>query len=94
MLVAKVFSTCKLTNIASIDITLMSLLQYLDMFLSTLRIWRVRRSRPEEFYKKVALKNSRKFTGKHLRRSLSCNKAAGWRLATSLNTESRKGVFL
>ena len=72
----------------------MSLLQYLDMFLSTLCIWRVRRSRPEEFYKKVALKNSTKFTAKHLRRSLSCNKAKGWRLATSLNTEYRKGAFL
>ena len=49
-------SSNKVTNIALVDITLMSLIQYLDMFLSTLCAWRVRGSRLEEFYKKVSLK--------------------------------------
>ena len=34
----------------------MSLLQYLDKFLYTLRTWRVSSSRPEEFYEKGVLK--------------------------------------
>ena len=69
----------KATNIASIDITLMSLLQYLDTFWSTLCTWRVRSSRPKEFFKKGVLKNFTTFTGEHLNQSLFCNKAAGWR---------------
>ena len=43
-------------NIASIDITLMSLSQYLDKFLSILCTWIVRESHLEEFYKKGVLK--------------------------------------
>ena len=76
------------TNNASIDIALMFLLQYLDTFLSNLCTWRVRSSRPEEFFKKGVLKRSTKFTGNHLRGGLFCSKAAGWWPATSLNTES------
>ena len=59
-----------------------------------LRNYRVRSSRPEEFYEKGVLKYSTKFTGKHLRWGFFCNKAAGWRPATSLNTESCTGAFL
>ena len=81
-------SKYKVTNITSIDIILMSLLQYIEMFLSTLCTWRVRSSRPEKFYKKGIFKNSTKFTEKHLRQCLFYNKTAGWRFATSLNTES------
>ena len=82
----------KFTNIAWIDITLISLLQYLDTFLSTLCTWRVRSSRPEDFFKKSVLKNFRAFTGKHRFQGLFCDKVAGWRPATSLNTKS--GAFL
>ena len=78
------------SNIVWIDITLKSLLQHLDTFLCT---WRVRSRHLEEFYKKSVLKYSTKFTEKHLRWSLFCNKAAGWRPITSLNTESRTGAF-
>ena len=49
---------------------------------------------PEKFYKNSVLKNSTKFTGKHLRRGLFCNKTAGWRPATSLKTESGTGSIL
>ena len=85
----------KVASIASIDITLMSLLlQYLDTVLSTLCTWRVRSSHPKEFYKKGVFKSSIKFTGKHLRRGPFCNKAVDWRPATSLNTESGVGTFL
>ena len=78
----------------SIDITLMSLLEYLDTFLSTLCTWRVRGSRPKEFFKQGVLQNFKKFIGKDLRRILFCNKAAGWRPVTSLNTECSRGAFL
>ena len=59
----------KVTNNASIDITLMSLLQYLGTFLSTstLCTWSVRSNRPGEFYKKGVLKYSQKIPGKHVR---------------------------
>ena len=99
MLILKVFSAYKtiyfqswnkVTNITWIDITLMSLLQHLDTFLCT---WRVRSRHLEEFYKKSVLKYSTKFTEKHQRWGLFCNKAAGWRSITSLNTESRTGAF-
>ena len=58
MLVFKIFlhkqkhfqSWHKVTNIASTDINLMSLLQYLKAFLPTLCTWRVRNSRLEELY--------------------------------------------
>ena len=62
MVVFKVFSTSKsifkvkLTNIASIDITLMSLLQYLDTFLSTLFTWTIRSSRLEDSKENMILK--------------------------------------
>ena len=88
------FQSChKVTNIVSIDIALMPLLQYLDTFSSTLCTWTVGSSRPEKFYKEGVLKNSTKFTGKHLRRGLFCNKAAGWRPATSLNKESFRWIL-
>ena len=51
--------------------------KYLDKFLSTLCTWGVRSSHLKEFFKKGVLKNSIKFTGKHMRRGLFCNKAAG-----------------
>ena len=72
----------------------MFLLQYLDMFLSTLCTRRIRSSRPEDFYKKGVLKYSTKFTIKHLHWGLFCKKAADWRPATSLNTESGTEAFL
>ena len=62
MVVFKVFSTSKsifrvkLTNIASIDITLMSLLQYLDTILSTLFTWTIRSSRLEDSKENMILK--------------------------------------
>ena len=62
----------------------MSLSQYLDTLLATLSTWRVRRSRPEEFYIKGVPKNSTEFTGKHLCRGLFCNKVTGLKLATLL----------
>ena len=43
---------------------------------------------------KNVFKNSTNFTGKHLRQRLFCNKAANWRPATSLKTESGTGAFL
>ena len=88
------FSQHKVTNTASIRITLMSLLQYLSTFLSPLCTWRVRSSLPEEFFKKVVLTNFTKFRGKHLLRGLFCNIAAGWRPTTSLDTEFGRGAFL
>ena len=51
----------------------MSLLQYLDTFLSTLCTWRVRSSRRKEFFKKGILKKFTTFTGKHLHRVLAQN---------------------
>ena len=72
----------------------MFLLQYLDTFLSTLCNFRVRSSRLEEFYKKGGLKNFPKFTGKHQRLGLFCDKATDWWPAISLNTESGTGVFM
>ena len=47
---------------------------------------------PEMFYKKAALKIFAKFTGKHLCRSLSFNKAAVLSLAKK--RDSATGVFL
>ena len=48
---------------------------------------------PEMFYKKAALKIFAKFTGKHLCRSLSFNKAAVLSLATSLKKRLRNWCF-
>ena len=42
----------------------------------------------------AAVKNSTKFIGNHLRLGLFCNKVAGKRPATSLNTESGTDAFL
>ena len=63
----------------------MFLLQCLDTFLST--------SCPKEIFEKDVLKNSTKFSVKHLHRGLYCNKAAGWRPATASNAESCRGAF-
>ena len=64
-------------------------------FICNLFTSRVRSNRPEEFYKKkVFLKNFTKFTEKHLRQGLFCNKAADWGPAFSLNTESGRVAFL
>ena len=71
----------------------MFLLQYLDTFLFTF-MFQVQRNRPEEFCKKGVLKNSTKFTGKRLNWGFFCNKAGGWRPATSLKTESGTDAFL
>ena len=46
----------------------------------------IQKQPPEIFYKKGALKNFTKFTGKHLCQSLFFNKIAGLRRATLLNT--------
>ena len=45
----------------------------------------IQKQPPEMFYKKGALKNFTKFTGKHLCQSLFFNKVAGLRRATLLN---------
>ena len=102
MVVFKVFSKGK--TIFKVDIKLQVLPELTSLwclycniwtrFSLLLCTWRVRSSRSEEFYKKGILKYSTKFTGKHLRWGLFCNKASGWRLATSLNTESGTGAFL
>ena len=73
----------KVTNIASTDIT----------FLSKFCTWRVRSSRPEEFFEKGVLNYFTNFTEKHLCHVLFSNKAAGWRPATA-NTKSGRGAFL
>ena len=84
----------KVTNIAWNDIPSMSLLQYLARFNLQLCTWRVTSSRPEEIYEKGVHKYSTEFTRKHLRWVLFCNKSAGWRPATLLNTGSFTGAFL
>ena len=77
----------------------MSLLQHLDTLLSTFMYLKSQNMEWSEVaarkssIKKVFL-NILKFTGKHLRWGLFCNKAVGWRPATSLNTESGTGAFL
>ena len=97
MVISEVFSTCKtifkvddfqVTSIASVDITLIFLLQYLNTLLSYLL------EDSEVVARKNSIKNSAKSTGKYLRWGLTCNKAAGCRPATSLNTESGTGAFL
>ena len=60
----------KFTNIAWIDITLMSLLQYLDTFLSTLCTWNVRSSRRKEFFKKELFWKKELSTGVSFRKIL------------------------
>ena len=62
---------------------------YLDIWLSWKRhllkwviSWFIQKQPLEVFYTKGALKNSAKFTGKHLRQSLFFNKVAGLRPAT------------
>ena len=69
----------KIHNIASVDFTLMSLLQYLDIFL--------------ESFKKGVHKNFTKSTENHLSWSPLCNKAAGWMSATLLNRISGTRAF-
>ena len=100
MVVFKVFLTCK--TILKVDIKLQIMPELISLwclyysvwtrFYLSVCTWRVRSSRPEQLYKKGVLKNPTKFLGKHL--SLFFNKAAGWRPATSLNTESGTGAFL
>ena len=51
-------------------------------------------SRPEVFCKKAAVKTYAKFTGKHQCCSLFSIKLQAFRSATSLKTDSNKGVFL
>ena len=102
MVVFKVFSTCK--TIFKVDIKSQILPKLISLwclynnmwtrFYLLLCTWRVRSSRLEEFYKKGLLKYSTKFTGKHLRWGLFCNKTSGLRPVTSLNTESGTGAFL
>ena len=53
-----------------------------------------RTSRPEVFCKKIVLRNSVKFTGKHLSRSIFFNKVAGLSPATLLKRDSGTGIFL
>ena len=62
----------RVTNIVSTDITLMSLLQYLDTLSYNLCTGRVSSSHPKKFYEKGVVKNSTKFTEKLLRRGLFC----------------------
>ena len=53
----------------------------------------VRSSRLEVFCKKDVLRNFAKFTGKHLRQSLSFNKVAGLRPATLLKKRLRHRCY-
>ena len=53
-----------------------------------------RRSRPEVLYKKGALRDFAKFTGKHLCQSLFFNKVSGLRPATLLKKRIWHSVFL
>ena len=53
-----------------------------------------RRSRPEVLYKKSALRDFAKFTGKHLCQSLFFNKVSGLRPATLLKKRIWHSVFL
>ena len=102
MVVFKIFTTCK--TIFKVDIKPQILPEPISLWCLYYNIWtrfylllctrRVRSSRLEEFHKKGVLKYSTKFTGKHLRWGHFCNKAAGWRPVTSLNTESGTGAFL
>ena len=102
MVVFKVLSTCK--TIFKVEIKSQILPELISVwclyfniwssFYLLLCTWRVRSSLPEEFYKKGVLKYFTKFTGKHVRWYLSCNKASSWSSATSLNTESGTGAFL
>ena len=62
----------RVTNIVSTDITLMSLLQYLDTLSYNLYTGRVSSSHPKKFYEKSVAKNSTKFTEKLLRRGFLC----------------------
>ena len=70
----KFHSWHKVNNIASIDITLMSLLQYLDIFL--------------ESFKNGVHKNLTKSTKNNLNHGPLCNKAGEWRSATFSNRDS------
>ena len=102
MMVFKVSSTYK--TIFKVDIKSQMLSELISLwclyynirtrFYLLLCTWRVRSSRPEKFYKKGVLKYFTKFTANHLRCGLFCNKAAGWRPVTLLNTESGTGAFL
>ena len=102
MVVFRFFSTCK--TIFKVNIKSQILRELISLwclynniwtrFYLLLCTWKVRSSRLKEFYKKGVLKHSTKFKGKHLRWGLICNKAAGWRSVTSLNTESGTGAFL
>ena len=102
MMVFKVFSICK--TIFKVDIRSQVLPELISLWCLYNNIWalfyllsctwRVRNSCLEEFYKNFVLKYSTKFIGKHLRWGLFCNKAAGWKPVTSLNTESGTGAFL
>ena len=102
MVVFKVFSTCK--TIFKVDIRSQILPELISLwclynniwtrFYLLLCTWRVKSSRLEEFCKKGVLKYSTKFTGKDLRWSFFCNKAAGWRPVTLLDTESGTGTFM
>ena len=56
--------------------------------------WSIQEQPPEVFYKKGALKNFTKSTGKHLCQSLFFNKVAVLRPATLLKKDSGAGVFL
>ena len=62
---------------------------YWDRFIKIFRS--SRSSRPEVFDKKRVLNN---FTGKHMRRILFFDKAAGWRPETLLKPDFSKGLFL
>ena len=53
----------------------------------------VRSSRLEVFCRKGVLRNFAKFTGKHLRQSLSLNKVAGLRPGTLLKKRLRRRCF-
>ena len=101
MFVFKVFSACKTIYFQS-WIKSQILPELISLWCLYYNIWRrfyvleerVRSRHLKEFYKKGVLQYSMKFTGKHLCWGLFCNKAAGWRPITSLNTESVTGAFL
>ena len=53
----------------------------------------IRKQPPELFYKKCALKNFAKFTGKHLCQSLFFNKVAGFRPDQQMTNQLIKSNF-
>ena len=101
MVVFKVFSTCKTTF--KVDIKSQIFLELVSLWCLYYNIWTrfiylYVLEEPEVVARKssikmVLYKYFTKFTEKHLRWGIFCNKAASWWPGTSLNTESGTDVF-